>query len=650
MATALVAGAGKSDIADAAQRGDRAAVQKLILQKVDVNAPQVDGATALHWAVYRQDTELADMLIRAGANVKAANRAGMTPLAMASLYGNAALIDRLIKAGADAKQKGPNGETMLMLAARNGNPQAVQVLLEAGIDVNARETIRGTTALMWAIEQKHPEAVKVLLAGGADHSAKSGGAGLPRNYMANRVNLRAVELAQDRRRRAAAAGITYDEQLTIDQKTGREVGGQRGLGQALGPDGNPVPAGRQGGAGAPAATPTPSPTQTPPPAATPPAAPSPTAEPGGRQPGPPGRGRAGAGPGTPAAQARSGGAAPAAQDPDDDDNEVVIAGLVGSGGGGLTPLVFAAREGDLESAKLLIDAGAPINQVTEYGWTPLLTAVNNRNYQLATYLLEKGADPNIANKGGWTPLYLATDNRNIEGGDYPVPKGDMDHLDIIRLLLEKGADPNKKVKDNTLTRTIFTMQWFFEDGATPFIRAAQSSDTELMKLLLKYKADPQAVTTLGDNGLTVSGGIGWVEGVTYERSAKENFEAMKMMLDLGLDPNHANNEGRTALMGAAMKGRPDVIQLLVDRGAKLDAHDKGNRDTDKVSSAAAGMTWQAVDYAEGLVRVGVQSAVVRPEAAALIRKLMAERNMPAPPIDRTILSVCVVALCQGTSK
>jgi ankyrin repeat protein len=648
IATALVAGAGKSDIADAAQRGDRAAVQKLILQKVDVNSTQVDGATALHWAVYHQDAELADMLIRAGANVKAANRTGMTPLAMASLYGNAGLIDRLIKAGADAKQKGPNGETMLMFAARNGNPQAVQVLLEAGAEVNARETIRGTTALMWAIEQKHPEAVKVLLAGGADHSAKSGGAGLPRNYMANRVNLRAVELAQDRRRRAAAAGITYDEQLAIDQKSGREVGGQRGLGQALDANGNPVTAGRQGGAAAPAAA-APTSAQTPAPAATPPAAPAPTAEPGGRQPGAGRAGRGGNG-GNAGAQGRAAGTAQGAQDPDDDDNEVVIAGLVGSGGGGLTPLVFAAREGDLESAKLLIEAGAPINEVTEYGWTPLLTAVNNRNYQLAKYLLDKGADPNIANKGGWTPLYLATDNRNIEGGDYPVPKPDMDHLEIIKALLEKGADPNKKVKDNTLTRTIFTMQWFFEDGATPFIRAAQSSDTELMKLLLQYKADPKAVTALGDNALTVSGGIGWVEGVTYERSHKENFEAMKMLLDLGLDPNHANNEGRTALMGAAMKGRPEVIQLLVDRGAKLDAHDKGNRDTDKVSSAAAGKTWQAIDYAEGLVRVGVQSAVMRPEAAALIRKLMAERNMPVPPADRTILSICVVSICQGSSQ
>jgi ankyrin repeat protein len=630
----ITSGAG-SEVADAAQKGDQAAVQKLIQQKADVNAAQVDGATALHWAVYREAPQLADILIRAGADVKAANSEGVTPLSMAALYGNAAMIDKLIKAGSDAKQRGPNGETMVMLAARNGNPEAVTVLLEAGADVNAREPIRGTTALMWAIEQKHPEAVKVLLAAGADPTAKSGGAGLPRNYMAPRLNQRAVLLAQDRRRRAAAAGITYEEQLTLDQKAGAEIGGQRGLGQALDANGNPIVAtpGRQGGAGA-AAQPAP---EAAPAAAAPAAPPGQTAT---AQTGNAGRGRG-----------RAGGQAAAQPQQDaDDDSDIVVAGLVGSGGGGLTPLVFAAREGDLESATLLVDAGAPINETTEYGWTPLLTAVNNRNYQLASYLLDKGADPNIANKGGWTPLYLATDNRNIEGGDYPVPKGDMDHLEIIEKLLQKGANPNGKIKENTLTRTIFTMQWFFEDGATPFIRAAQSSDTALMTLLLKYKADPQATTVGGDNALTASGGIGWVEGVTYERSAKENYEAMKMLLDLGLDPNHANNEGRTALMGAAMKGHPDVIQMLVDRGAKLETHDKGNRDTDKVSSAAAGKTWQAIDYAEGLVRVGVQSAVTRPEAAALIRKLMAERNIPAPPVERTILSVCVVQICQGTSQ
>jgi hypothetical protein len=100
------------------------------------------------------------------------------------------------------------------------------------------------------------------------------------------------------------------------------------------------------------------------------------------------------------------------------------------------------------------------------------------------------------------------------------------------------------------------------------------------------------------------------------------------------------------LMGAALKGRNEVVQLLVDRGARLDQRDRGSRDTDTVVSVNAGHTWQAVDYADGLVRVGVQSAIARPETGALIRRLMAERNMPFPPTNRTVYSVCVVELCK----
>jgi ankyrin repeat protein len=565
--------AAQSEVADAAMRGDAGALRGLLQKRVNVNAAQVDGTTALHWAVYRQDLEAVNLLIGAGADVNAVTREGVTPLTMASLYGSVPIVERLLKAGADAKERGPNGETTLMFAARSGNPALVPVLVAGGADVNAAENLRLTTALMWAVEQRHPEVVKALLAAGADPKARSGGAGLPRNYMANRVNTRNVQAAQERRRRAAAAGRTYEQQLEWERQ--QEP---------------PAPVAQRN---------------------------------------------------TPA------GVQPRQQVVEPEDSEVAVAGLVGGGGGRLNALTFAAREGDLESARALLDAGADVNQTTEYNWTPLLTAINNRNYRLASFLLDRGADPNIANKGGWTPLYLATDNRNIEGGDYPVPKPDMDHLEIITKLLDKGADPNARVRENTLTRTIFTMQWFFEDGATPFVRAAQSGDSELMALLLKYKADPFIKTSYGDTALTAAGGIGWVEGVTYERSAEDNLKAVRMLLDLGLDPNAANADGRTALMGAALKGRNDVIKLLVDRGARLEARDYGSRDTDKTGSAAAGHTWQAIDYADGLVRAGVQSAISYPETSKFIRALMVERGLPVPPENRNILSVCVVSLCQG---
>jgi ankyrin repeat protein len=621
------AAAGRSDVADAAQKHDVAAIRSLIAGKADVNAAQVDGATALHWAVHHQDAQLVDQLVRAGATVDQANREGITPIQMAAVYGDTPIVSRLLKAGADPKQVGANGETLVMFAARNGNPEALALLIEAGVDVNSVERLRGTSALMWAAEQGHTEAVRILTKAGANASAKSGPAGLPRNYLAPRVNVRAVEEAQKRRERAAAAGRTYDDQLEWEFENNVDLGGARNAfvpARAAGAAGGGAAAGSGNGRGA--ATPAaPAP-------GSPAAAPATAAEP------------AAAAPPAPAAA----NAAVAAAATDDD---VVLAGLVGSGGGGLTPLVFAARQGHVETVRALLDAGAPINQTTEYGWTPLLTAVNNRHLKLASLLIERGADVNLANKGGWTPLYLMTDNRNIEGGDYPAPKPDMDTLEFITLLLDKGADVNAKVKDNTLTRTIFTMQWFQEDGATALVRAAQSSDVALMKLLLQYGADPKVRTAMGDNALTASGGVGWVDGVTYERSPKENLEAMRMLLDLGLDPNSQNNEGRSALMGAALKGRPDVIQLLVDRGAKLDLRDRGSRDTHIPGATVAGLTFTALDYAEGLVRVGVQSAVERPEAATLIRKLMTDRGMQVPPAKRTLQSICVTpALCGQAAK
>ena len=126
-------------------------------------------------------------------------------------------------------------------------------------------------------------------------------------------------------------------------------------------------------------------------------------------------------------QAPARGRRPAAREPD---------------GGALTALVYAARTGSIDAARVLLDGGADVNQTTRYGWSPLLAATQNGNYQMAKFLIEHGANVNLANKGGWTPLYLAVDNRNIEGGDYPVRTADMDSLAYITYLLDKGANVN----------------------------------------------------------------------------------------------------------------------------------------------------------------------------------------------------------------
>jgi ankyrin repeat protein len=551
-------GAATSDVADAAMNGHVARLRTLLRQRADVNVPQPDGATALHWAVYRDDVTAVELLLGAGANASATNRDGATPLSLACINGSAAIVARLLTAGADVNERLANGETPLMMAARTGDAGTLEVLLDRGADVNAREPLRGTTALMWAAAQSHPAAVKLLIERGADVGARSNAAPKGRSaYLAPTPSERARQVAPtpatgapprtiERRPQGDAATAASSDAAVVDQDLAERI-------------------------------------------------------------------------------------AFLSRDRDRD-------------GGGLTALIFAARQGDLESTRILVAAHADVNQTSQYGWTPLLTATHNRHYQLASFLLERGADPNIANKGGWTALYLATDNRNIEGGDYPTRKPDMDHLAFIKGLLAHGADVNARAKDSTETRTIFTHQWLYEDGATPFLRAAQSGDLTLMRVLLEHGADPSIATTNNTTPLMVASGIGWVEGVTFERSRTETLEAIKVLLQLGANVNAADGDTRTALHGAAHKGRPEIIQLLVDRGARLDARDGGSRDT--IAGQLLGHTWQPLDYAEGLVRVGVQSAVPHPETAALIRKLMIEKGLPVPPPERTLESICVTAACR----
>jgi hypothetical protein len=136
-----------------------------------------------------------------------------------------------------------------------------------------------------------------------------------------------------------------------------------------------------------------------------------------------------------------------------------------------------------------------------------------------------------------------------------------------------------------------------------------------------------------------------VEGITYEWSEDATLEAVNMLLDLGLDPNAQADTGRVALHGAAHKGRPKVVQALYDHGAKLDIRDYGN--TDNRGGKLAIHTWEPVDYADGLVRVGVQSAIAHPETGLLLRKLMLDAGMEAPPIGRTLESICITEACDN---
>src|SRR5690606_39393608 len=129
-----------------------------------------------------------------------------------------------------------------------------------------------------------------------------------------------------------------------------------------------------------------------------------------------------------------------------------------------------------------------------------------------------------------------------------------------------GADPNARMIESTETRTVFTTQWLDEEGATAFLRASQSGDIELMRLLLESGADPRINTTLGVTPLAVAAGIGWAEGVTREWSTEQTIEAVKLLLDLGIDPNFQADTGRTALHGAAHKGSTEVVKLLVEAG------------------------------------------------------------------------------------
>ena len=478
----MSAAAADSALADAVMRADKDAIQRLLSDHVEVNAPQPDGTTALAWAVRHDDVATVEALIKAGADVKSANRYGVTPMNLAATNGGAAMIRKLLDGGADANTATPSGETALMTAARTGSLDAVTLLLDRGGNVNASETMHGQTALMWAVLENHPDMVKLLLTRGAEINAHT---------------------------------------------------------KVTRPKGEYVPA------------------------------------------------RAGGASGTGIIRQR---ALPTAD-------------------GGMTPLLFAVRDGNVDMIRLLLDHGADLGQSSGNHTSPLLIALLNGLVGVATELLERGADPNAADDYHRAALFAAIDLRNFNHDKYgDLPTDGRDPLPLIKALLQKGANPNLRTDTVPVHGLMqFDASWVNFDGQTPFVRAALSGDIEVMRLLLASGADPNIGTTQGTTALMAAAGINWIPGQTFSHSEAEYLEAVKLCLERGADVNAANSLGLTAMHGAANRGWESIIQILADHGAKLDVKD------------IAGRT--PMIFAQGIF-LAVRPPEAKPKAIALLKQLM----------------------------
>ncbi len=285
--------------------------------------------------------------------------------------------------------------------------------------------------------------------------------------------------------------------------------------------------------------------------------------------------------------------------------------------GGMTALIFAARQNDRESARILIDAGADINETAADGTSPLMIAIVNGHYALAAYLLDKGADPNAADAKGRAALYAAVDMRNLEWSTRPSPpeKDSLNDLDLIKALLNHGANPNQRLTKKIPLRgqPAFDGRWANMTGATPIWRAAQSDDVTVMRLLKEHGADPAIPANDHTTTLMVAAGVGWSEGQSHG-AADEAPEAIKLCLEWGGDVNAANDVGYTALHGAAFRGANEVVKLLVEKGARMDVKNQEGR--------------IPVNMAEGM-HIGPGGWVEHDDTVALMRQLMAAHNPSA---------------------
>ena len=287
--------------------------------------------------------------------------------------------------------------------------------------------------------------------------------------------------------------------------------------------------------------------------------------------------------------------------------------------GGMTPLLYAARDGRLGAVRRLIDAGADLELPDANGIRPLLMAALNNNRDVARLLLSKGANVNADDFWGRTPLWAAVEYRNLDMNNVEVEAPKDNGVDrgpilvFIKELIDAGANVNARTRELPPPRrwlySLNDVSWVDFTGQTPFLRAALSGDTATMKLLVQRGADPNLPTLAGTTPLMAAAGVNWTVGQTYTESPQALIDAVNLCLELGADVNATNSMGLTALLGAANRGSNDLIELLVKRGARLDVKDKEGR--------------TPLRWAEGVFLASV-GAERKPATIALLERLIAE--------------------------
>ncbi len=479
--------ASEGGLIEAVRNKDVESVRALLKQRADVNAPQGDGATALHWAAHGDDLVTADLLIRAGAHPSAANDVGATPLHLACTNRSAPMVARLLAAGADANAKLLNGETVLMTCARAGDANAVKALLLHGADVHAKESAHDQTGLMWAAAQSHPDVVQLLIETGADIRARS------RTYPQTVVGVQT-------------------------QRAGREKL-----------------------------------------------------------------------------------------------NYTVLRG-------GSTPLLFAARVGDVASATVLLAAGADANDSLPDGTSALVLAAHSGHGDVAALLLDKGADPNAFGTG-YTALHAAVLRSDVT---------------LVKALLTRGANPDVRMTRGTPLRrdtTDFNLPATLI-GSTPYMLAARFLEPEIVDALAAGRADQTLTLQNGATPLMIAAGMGinpnesrrGIAVIDFGKVEPESrvLETVRAVVALGADVNAANQAGDTAMHTVAAQGYDTVVQFLADHGAQINAKNKrGLTPLGALLSGGRGKGRGEVVDTNGADLTGVDALVEGPHrgTAALLRKL-----------------------------